>query len=478
MGFNYWGTDSIATQSYDFSSLKSRAYKHDFGSNSYNFDFSGYYSPKTMGYSFSTQTSGSYSSNPVSVGYSFSGNSKDLANYQTGISASLANVRTLSSLKNDANLSPESKSQIEVILNTAKKIEKQAREHSTSVIVLESMANLATDLDREAAELFATCQEEITNALQSKGSTDAATGNGNPVASGAEAPTSSSSDVVEGDAKLDNATLAQRYGVSQPIITEMPSSAVSTIINSAGSRSSFTDTLKGLNNQNIVSFLTQLSDSQINSLISDIDDQSYLGDDDELSIKELLTTFDGSFETLKAAGYLSEAEYDKACKILSDAKSQVKDSFTDSQEASVKSYLIDLKKLLSVTVSDGTTVTKGTQKHFDMLIKEKQGVEAQKATNEFVKASAGDEYDDSKQYALPEAIKYLPNKKVFQAKVDGKTFEGKDFKELNNKIMNCKKEQIILAWVEIKKELTTSEATSVTTSGSTESSVNPFEAIA
>ena len=273
---------------------------------------------------------------------------------------------------------------------------------------------------------------------------------------------------VEGDTKMNNAQLATRYGVKAPVVAEMSPTYVSNITNAADSRSSFTTELNALSNKNVVSFLVSLSDSKIDSLVSDIDSQSYWSDDDEKSMKELLSKFDGAFEPLKNAGYLTKDEYNQACELIADSKAQVKDSFTDSEESKIKSNLRKLKELLSVKLSDGTSAPKGSQAHFEELIKQKQQEATTSAIADFRKAYAKSTeksknpvaFDENANYgALPEEITYLPNKKVFQVKLESKTFQGKDFSQINSKIMKCKDEAIILSWIDLKKELITASAT-------------------
>lgn len=420
--------------------------------------------------------------------------------YAQQIGVKLSNINGMAGWTTHKYLSEESKAQAQAVVDTCKvyseKLNKYLKNEdklsADSVnTILSALKEQVTAFDEEVKALDEQLREEAKEAEAAKAEEvassvgDGSSGDGAGASAGAGA---SSVSVVGGDSQMNNGQLANRYNVKAPVTGEIGSSYVSNVITSAGDRGTFTTNLAVLNNQNIVSFLTQLSDAQIDSLISDIDGQSYCSDDDELSIRELLAKFDGALETLKAAGYLTDDEYNRACQYLMDAKSQVKDSFTDSQEAKVKSDLKSLKALLSVQLSDGTTVTKGSQKHFDGLIKQKQAEAVTSAAVDFRKAYAKSTensetpvtYDESISYGdLPEEITYLPNKKVFQVKLEGKTFQGKDFAEINSKIMKCKDEATILSWVDLKKELLTVSAGAVAaTSGETPqaivSEIDPF----
>ncbi len=79
------------------------------------------------------------------------------------------------------------------------------------------------------------------------------------------------------------------------------------------------------------------------------------------------------------------------------------------------------------------------------------------AKADFRKAYAeatGGTYDSSKTYKpFPEEITYSADKKEYKVTVEGKTFTGKDFAELDKKISKSTDENIKDKWAEIKEEL-------------------------
>ena len=466
MGNNsYFRTDSIGARGYDFSLISRTAYVHETNTPNYTFNFGGYYSPSfggysQGGYSMPSFATGNYSSNPVSNSYANSNVGAQGAESSIGtIQAHLANVMTLAQLKNDKNLSQARKDEIDGILKEAKQIEKNARENANYLIILEGIVEMAASLDTRAAELFTNCQEEIENALQNPEAKGADEGLGAGAGStGSSTSSTSSVEVTEGDIELSDADLMSRYELKAPVVTELNSAYVANITIAADSRSSFMTALTTLDSKNIASFLVSLSNQDIADFCEKIDGQTTWADGDEMSMKEFLAKFDGALDLLKNSGFLSRDDYGYACRLVVSSKNQVKDSFTDDARTKIVGNLQALKRLLTATVN-GQAVVKGSQEHFDALVKEKQAKETREAINKFyeglAEASNGKfTFSDANNYKLDlEEIKYLPNKQVFQATIEGKTFEGKDFKELNKKIMKCKDESIINTWISLKEDM-------------------------
>ena len=250
-----------------------------------------------------------------------------------------------------------------------------------------------------------------------------------------------------------------RYELKAPVVTELNSAYVANITIAAGSRSSFMTALTTLDSKNIASFLVSLSNQDIADFCEKIDGQTTWADGDEMSMKEFLAKFDGALDLLKNSGFLSKDEYDHACDLVVSSKGQVATSFTDDARTRIVCDLQALKRLLTATVN-GQAVVKGSREHFDALVKEKQAKETEEAVKNYAKGyfeSMNKEFVTKENsiytvsYKLPSDVKYLPNKKVYQVTLEGKTFEGKDFKELNGKIMKCKDESIINTWISIKK---------------------------
>lgn len=389
--------------------------------------------------------------------------------YSGQINSLLSNIMGMSGWTKSKFLSEESKAQAQAIVDrcnnyasTYKTYVKNEEGLSPDNVnaMLASLLEEIKAFDLEVKALDEQLKVEMQEAQAAKAdelASEAGSGGGS-LGSG-----SSSVSTVEGDSKMSTAQLATRYDIKAPVITELSGAYAANITNAAGSRGSFTTALTALDNKNTASFLVSLSEQDIEDFCEDIDGQSWAcwNDDDEISMKEFLAKFDGALDLLRKSGFLTKSEYDDACKLVADAKRQVKDSFEDSERDKVVSDLQALRKILIATV-DGEEFVKGSQEHFDSLVKTKQGDEQTKAMKEFRKSYANSTrnsenpvtFDESATYSnLPEEISYLPNKDVFQVKIEGKVFQGKDFSDINRKIMKCKDENVIMSWLEIKKEI-------------------------
>ena len=444
MGSYSFRTDSIGVQGkgYDFSSISSKPYKHD--ESKASIDYSRAYCFKTSG----------GSSNPIK-GYAIpKANTEVLENCIASINASLANVKTLSSIKNDSKLSESSKAEIETILDSVKIIENDMKTYAKSELILKDLVNEAAALDTQAEGLYNACLKEIENATSS-----------NPEATGddkGKAQNESTIKVVEGDANLSNESIQKRYGIN-PVsqITQdinaasLASEACNAIDDSddADSRAAFVKyfgdgAIPGMvTANNIIQVLNKISDMK--EFIEDIQDQDV--GDGEASIRQLMNLVSAHLDILVNAGALSKN--DEIYKSVSDNLKNIGEGLTDFDEYQdeIANYFTQIQsKLISV----------GTQKYVDDKITAAQKKEETEAVKRFAKDFAelnknsgiSFEYNADSTYSLPEDVKYLPNKQVFNVKIEGKTFQGKDFKELNSKIMRNGDKSIILTWIDIKKE--------------------------
>lgn len=392
--------------------------------------------------------------------------------YSGQINSLLSNIMGMAGWTKSKFLSEESKAQAQAIVDTCKnyastyKTYIKNEEGLSSDDINSMLASLLEEIkafDLEVKELDEQLKVEMQEAQAAKAEELASEAGSSGGSAGSLVSGSSSVSTVEGDTKMSAAQLASRYDIKAPVITELSGAYAANITNAAGSRSSFTTALTALDNKNTASFLVSLSDQDIANFCEDIDGQSWAcwNDDDEISMKEFLAKFDGALDLLRNSGFLTRDEYNQACDLVADAKRQVKDSFKDSERAKVVSDLQALRKILIVTV-DGQECVKGSQEHFDSLIKTKQDEEQSKAIVEFRKSYASSTrnsenpvtFDEGTTYSnLPEEITYLPNKNLFQVKIESKVFQGKDFAEINKKIMKCKDEDVISSWLEIKKEI-------------------------
>ena len=382
-------------------------------------------------------------------------------------------INTMASWKDSKFLSEESKARAQAVVDRCKVfsetldsyLKNEDKLSADSVnILLASLLKEIMAFDEEVAEINEELKEECKEAEAAKADELAnRDGTGSSGSVGSASGDESSTLVVEGDSKMSNAQLANRYGLKSPAIFDISSVHINSVLSSASTKGKFeAEGLTVLDNKNAIAFLAALSDSQIETFVDTIDGQSFCDNDDEVSMKAFLDKFDGALDYIKSSGFMSVDDYNKAVKLLFDAKNAVKDSFTNSGRNTVVNNLKALKKLLMVSSSDGDSVLMGSQKHFDNLVKEKQKDASDKAIAELRKSYARSTqnsstpltYDESLTYSsLPEEVTYLPNKNVFKVKIESKTYLGKDFTELNQKIMRSKDKNIILSWIEIKKEL-------------------------
>lgn len=455
MGNNYYlRTDSIGINGVDSSFFNQKLY---IPAKDFKFDFKAYYTPQYTGSSTPSFSLQNYSTTPVSSGFSFlnqNSDNKGLSVYKTTISTALANVETLSQLEDNDNLSDASKKQIEKYLKQAEKMRTQAEQHSTSVVVLEALARMATDLDAEAAEFFASCESEIAEA---QGSSDSD-----------ESESSTSKTEVKGDIKLSDEELQKRYGVKPAVTADIQASIANNVLDNAGSRNSFVTALSAISENNVLSFLVYLGQNgKINSFIDKIDGQNgWFDHDDERSIRDFLFKFEPAFKKLKDAGFLSKEKCEEYTTKINTLNEKFRHHFYDDDRRELVRYLEALAKEISVEV-DGNRAAFGTEAHRKYLIKEKQNELTVKATKNFYKDYAKSTeksknpvtFDENLIYSLPKEVVYLPNAKKFQATFEDKKLQkkikitGKDFNELNNNILNCGKEAVILKWIEIKDGL-------------------------
>lgn len=467
MGNNsYFRTDSIGAKGYDFSCIYRPAYVHETNTSNYSFNFGGYYSPSTGGYSQASYAmpNSTYSSNPVSQGYADpNGGTQDSGNLIGAIQTHLANVASLSQIKDDKNLSQARKDEIAGILKEAKQIEKNARENANYSIILEGIVEMAAELDTQAAELFAVCQEEIANALQNPETKGSGGGSGEGAGSSTPSTSSDAVEVTEGDIELSDAEIKSRYGVStqNPIrVDYMASSLASGACDEVNdwddddSRNAFKKyfgdgAVAGqVTSNNIIQVLYEIAKIDMEEFVQDIQDQD--SGEGEASIRQLTMLISAHMDILVNAGFLDKKsdDYKNVNKYIGWIGSDLSD-FDDKQE-NIANALCYIKDVL---------YKYGTEDYVSNVVKVKQAKETEEAANNYAKdyfESMNKEFVTKKNgatlsYNLPSDVKYLPNKKVYQITLEGKTFEGKDFKELNRKIMKCKDESIISNWISIKK---------------------------
>lgn len=317
--------------------------------------------------------------------------------------------------------------------------------------VAKPLIERANELQKECEEIAAEYSKEKAEKAAEEARTSAEDGDSSGETSVA---------TTEGDKEMDTDELAEEYGVKAPVIksdqdVSVIAQEVKTNTNNSNDEQNYKDftamfDTKKINAGNVVELLSELGEY-------DLYDGIYEMNNSKTVMTKLLSTISERIKLLKDNGYITAEEakkYNDAVKLVKDNLGGDNEDISDSQATVGGVKLFDYLKREVIN----KLVNVGTQASFDAKIQAKQNERITKATADFYKDHAttrsGKEVNGTP--SLPDGVTYLPNSKEFQWKYDSSTvFKGKSYRELNSKILDSKKTEVIAKWNEVLKTMDT-----------------------